>query len=139
MKKKKNLYLLERQTLYSMRESGHLDSQIAKTIGRHRSTVSRERKRNAAPPYISANMSALEKAKWAQDKAKQRRSEPKKGQRGPLKLAAVRTRVEALLNDRTSPEKIATILSSSDLKNAAGWPWAKSKTSLRIRFVRLWK
>ena len=75
----------------------------------------RERKRNAAPPYISCNMSALEKAKWAQDKAKQRRSEPKKGKRGPLKLAVVRTRVEAFLKDKNSPEKIATILSSSDL------------------------
>ena len=115
MKKKKNLSLLERQTVYSMRTSGYSDSKIAKKIYRDRSTVWRERKRNAAPPYISCNMSALEKAKWAQDKAKQRRSEPKKGKRGPLKLAVVRTRVEAFLKDKNSPEKIATILSSSDL------------------------
>lgn len=98
-----------------MRASGSSDSKIAKKIGRDRTTVWRERTRNAAPPYISANMSALEKAKWAHDKARQRRSEPKKGKRGPLKLAATRTRVAALLTDRTSPEKTAAILSSSDL------------------------
>lgn len=115
-KKKGHLSLEDRQVIASMSERGAKDSEIGRVIGRHRSVIWRERRRNRAPLYLSASLSPLERAKWSNDKAKRRRSDSKRGKRGRLKLAAVRKRIENLLEQgHYSPETIATIISGSDL------------------------
>ncbi len=114
-KTKGHLTLEERQSIYTMRARGKTDSEIGKQLGRHRSVILRERRRNQAPPGLILHLTPLEKAKWAHDKALRRRRDVKKGKRGPLKLVAVRERVEALLKDGYSPEQIADMLSLSDL------------------------
>ena len=114
-RKKGHLCLEERQQIYAMHERGESDSRIAKIVGRHRSVIGRELKRNRAPMFVASHISPLERAKYAHDKALRRRSDCKRGRRGPLKLAAVRERMIVLLNNHYSPEAIAHIISESDL------------------------
>ena len=53
------------------------------------------------------HLGALEKAVYANDKARIRRSESKRGLRDSLKLASVRVRIEECLREnRDSPETI---------------------------------
>jgi len=42
-----HLTMDERNVIYRMRFLGHSDAEIARCLGRHRSTINRERKRNA--------------------------------------------------------------------------------------------
>ena len=98
-----------------MHKGGWSDSEIGRILGRHRSVVLRERRRNRPPVFIAIGLSPLEHARYAHDKAKRRRSECKKGKKGPLKLATIRERLIALLKNHYSPEAIAHILSKSDL------------------------
>lgn len=114
-KSKGHLSLEERQIIYVMQADGAQDSEIGKKIGRDRSVVWRELKRNVAPVYVRGRISPLEKAKLAHEKAKQRQRDSKKGKRGALKLVGIRDRVEKLLSTGYSPEVIAYILSNSDL------------------------
>ena len=112
---KGHLTLRERQTLYTMHKEGESDSRTGKVLRRDRSVVWRERKRNAPPLHLACRMSGLEQAQWAHDKACQRRSDCKRGKRGPLKLAAIRKEVRSLLREcRYSPESIADILAQGD-------------------------
>jgi IS30 family transposase len=65
---------------------------------------------------MAARMTPWEKAKWAHDKAREARSESRRGKRDSLKLVAVRDRIVILLKEaRYSPEDIANVLSKSDL------------------------
>lgn len=115
-KNKGHLSREERQIAYVMRGRQASDSEIGKVLGRHRAVVSREFERNKAPVYVRGGLSVLERAAWAEDAARRRRSDSKRGKRGPLKLAAVRERIASLLElERYSPEKIAKLLSQSDL------------------------
>ena len=82
-KNKGHLNLEERQIIYAMHEGGSKDSEIAKVLGRHRSVVCRERKRNRPPIALSGGLSPLDRAKYANDKAKRRVSDCKRGLKGP--------------------------------------------------------
>jgi IS30 family transposase len=44
-----HLTMDERNVIYRMRWLGHCDAEIARCLGRHRSTIRRECKRNAMP------------------------------------------------------------------------------------------
>ena len=114
-KKETHLTLSERQILYSMLGSGEGFTKIGRVLGRSRSTLRREYKRNSGSVYLWSRLTALERAKHAHDKALQRRSESKRGKKGPLKLAAIRHRIELLLEEcKYTPEEIAIILSQGD-------------------------
>jgi IS30 family transposase len=112
---KGHLTLEERQQVYVMHGQGKRDSEIAKIIGRDRTVVWRERKRNRPPAFVASGISDLERAKYAHDKAVRRRSDCKRVKRGPLNLVRVRERISTLLENHYSPEAIAHILTHSDL------------------------
>lgn len=110
-----HLSLSERQILYSMLASGEGFSKISKALRRNRSTLRREYKRNSGSVYLWSRLRPLEQAKHAHDKALQRRSDSKRGKKGPLKLAAIRLRIESLLGKyKYTPEEIAIILGQGD-------------------------
>lgn len=114
-RKQGHLSLQERQQIHLMREQGKGFAEIGRALERHRSVVKRELERNSGPSQIWRHMTPLERAKSADERAKRRQVESKCGVRGPLKLCAVRARIEELLEHaHYSPEKIAFILSSSD-------------------------
>ena len=117
MKKEiKNLTLEERQITYKMISRGLSMQKVANIIGRHKSTISRELRRNRRRRYVGYVLSPYEEARAAHEKALQRRSESKKGRRCPLKLAAVREFIdESLRIKKYSPENIAIELAQSDL------------------------
>lgn len=113
--KDSHLTLSERQILYPMLASGEGFSKIAKVLNRDRSTLRREYKRNSVSVYLWSRLTPLEQAKHAHDKALLRRSDSKRGKKGPLKLAAIRLRIESLLEDcKYTPEEIAIILGQGD-------------------------
>ena len=113
--KSDHLTLDERQVIYVMRASGHGFTKISRLLGRDRSTIRRELKRNQAPVFYRGKESPLERARSAHEKALGRRSESKRGKRGPLKLAQIRLRIESLLKEsKYSPEEIAKLLSQGD-------------------------
>ena len=117
MKKEiENLTLEERQIIYKMRGRGLSMQKVGEIVGRHKSTISRELRRNQRRGVAGYLLSSYEEAKAAHDKALRRRSESKKVRRGPLKLAAVREFIEESLKVRKySPENIALELEQSDL------------------------
>jgi len=113
---KGHLKLEERQAIYILHSQGVSFGEIGRRIGRNRSTIYRELQRNKAPVFIEPNLSGLEKAKLAQDKAKRRRSDSKKVRRSSLKLALVRNEIINLLKVcRYSPEAISATLAQGDL------------------------
>lgn len=119
MKKEKNSHLTleERQRIHQMRVQEKGFREIGRAVGRHGSTIKRELGRNKPSPYMSAQLSFLEKAKYAHDKAKDRRR-AKIRKRGSIldRRVDVQARVLALLEStKYSPEKIADIMSQSDL------------------------
>lgn len=112
---KGHLSLPERQIVYVMQSEGAGFSKIAREIKRDRGTIRREVKRNRAPMFFLCRERPLERAKSAHDKALRRRSDCKKGRRGPLKLAAIRSRVVFLLEEcKYSPEEVSTLLEQGD-------------------------
>lgn len=113
---KGHLSLEERQIIYRMLGEGHSYAVIGKVIGRDRSVVYRESKRNSKTIYVWTGMNSYEKANYANQSAKRHRSASKRGKQGPLKLVLIRERVAKLLEDgHYSPETIADIISQSDL------------------------
>jgi len=113
---KGHLSLVERQTIHLMRAEGKSFAEIGRAIGRDRSVVWREVKRNQSQRHIWSRLTPLEKAKEAHERAQRRRSDSKRGRRGPLKLAAVRKEIANLLQEcRYSPEDIADVLHQGDL------------------------
>lgn len=117
MKKEKNIHMTleERQVFYQMRYRSKGFSKIAKVLNRDRSTLRREYKRNSGSVYLWSRLTPLEQAKHAHDKALKRRSDSKRGKKGPLKLAAIRLRIESLLEDcKYTPEEIAILLNQGD-------------------------
>lgn len=116
-KKKGQLCLSERQAVYVMRERGVGVREIARQLGRNASTVAREPRRNAAQAHLARHMTALEKAVFAQRKAKDRQREKVRRRSTVLdRRADVRQRMVALLQQTNySPETVGEILSTSDL------------------------
>lgn len=113
--KRGHLSFGERQMIYVMRGSGKGFTAIAKALNRDRQTIRRELKRNQAPVYYRGTESSLERAKSAHEKAVRRRSDSKRGKRGPLKLARIRLRIVSLLVEcKYSPEEIAKLLRQGD-------------------------
>ena len=111
-----HLCLEDRQQIHLMRSRGFGFAEIGRVIGRDRSVVKRELERNQGPRQVWRYLRPLERAKEAHERAKRRRSDCKKGKRGPLKLAAVRDKIEQLLKDgHYSPEDIADVLNQGDL------------------------
>ena len=117
MKRKyKSLTLAERVAIYQMRSLGKTASEIARVLNRHRKTIGAELKRNQAPVFMRGKETIVERARSAHEKALRRRSDCKRGRKGPLKLAAVRIQIESLLEEcRYSPETVATLLEQGDL------------------------
>ena len=115
--RKGHLSLEDRQTLYVMSSEHKSDSEIGRQIGRHRSVVLRERRRNAITSYAGSRMTPLEKAKAAHEKARARQR-TKVTSRGTVlnRRKDVRQTVLALLEQtKYSPEDVAEIISLSDL------------------------
>lgn len=115
MIEKGHLTLEERQQIYKMRSRGESMQKIGVAIGRDKSVISRELRRNTTITGFKLLQTPYEEAKAAHDKALRRRSDCKRGRRGPLKLAAVRSHVEkSLAENKYSPEAIAADLKRSD-------------------------
>jgi len=114
MKKYKgHLTRYERAVAYGMRANGKSLREIGEALGRDKSVLSREFRRNKCNKPKARWMTALEKASEAHDKAKRRRSDCKRGRRGSLRKAAVRKHVEEQLKTTgASPEAIAAELPS---------------------------
>ena len=88
----------QRYTISAMLERGCSQKNIADTIGVHKSTISRELKRNCD------QRSGCYRHELAQRKCEQRR----KSRDRPVRFTAeIRQRVEAMLRDGLSPEQIA--------------------------------
>lgn len=112
---KGHLRLEERQAIHQMRDRGMGFAEIGRVIGRDRSVVKRELERNRCQKHIWRFLTPLERAAEANRRAKRRRSDSKKGRRGPLKLALVREEIKLQLWNHYSPEKIADNLAQGDL------------------------
>ena len=91
----------ERSVLAALRRLGLSQAEIARQLGRHRSTVGRELRRNAAP------YDGWYRARRAHQRAHARRYRSRRNsQFGPAQWA----RVEALLAEEWSPEQVAGYL-----------------------------
>ena len=112
-----HLSLEARQIINKMHLEGKSLRVIAKEIGRNPTTVMRELVRNAPPPGVSRHMSCYDKAKYANDKAKDRQRKKNRDNRCILQTNLwLANRVLSLLESGdSSPEEIAYILSQSDL------------------------
>jgi IS30 family transposase len=115
--KKGYVTLEERDTLYLMQGRGKSRADIARELGRARSTVTRELRRNESRSPAWRYKTQLERARDAHERAKRRHKE--RGGRDSCKLdkrPEVCERILALFKEtRYSPEKIAEIISLSDL------------------------
>jgi IS30 family transposase len=94
----------ERYTIAALRSERFNFSQIARRLGRHRSTISREVRRNAA------RHDGGYRAHGAIERTSARRSRSRRNQRFS---AAEMAQVEALLRKQWSPEQIAAALGKS--------------------------
>jgi IS30 family transposase len=126
----------ERNVIYRMRFQGYSDAEIARCLGRSRSTISRECKRNAL-------FDGRYESGCAQTRAHSRRRahlrQPKTGQR------RLRAYVGARLADRWSPEQIAGRLSvrpPADLEGLSishttiyRWIWSDPERARQFRPV----
>lgn len=124
----------ERNVIWQMRRLGKSRAEIARCLGRHRSTIGRELRRNAAFPsgYDPAAAQALA---GGRRRAHVRR--PKTGDRRLMAYVAVR------LQRRWSPEQIAGRLRQVGVKALDGrtishttiyrWIWADPERSRRFR------
>jgi IS30 family transposase len=134
-----HLTMDERNVIYRMQFQGYPDAEIARCLGRHRSTIGRECKRNAPVegPYDASN---------AQTRANSRRrahlSCPKTGHRRLMAYVGER------LTDRWSPEQIAGRVSACpppDLESLSishttiyRWIWGNPERTRQFRpFLRI--
>ena len=100
----RQLHAEERSALAALRRVGLSKAEIARALGRHRSTVGRELKRNAAPH------DGWYRAKRAQQRAHARRY---RSRRNSQFGRAERARVEELLKEQWSPEQVSGHLARS--------------------------
>ncbi len=97
-----HLTMEERNVIYRMRFLGHSDAEIARCLGRHRSTIGRECKRNASS---DGRYEAQSAQTWANSRRRAHLRQSKTGHRHLMAYVAER------LTDRWSPEQIAGRLS----------------------------
>jgi len=99
--------------IYDKRKKGWKISAIAKHLCRHKSTISREIKKNSNNcPALWTEMSPEKKAKYSYEKRQKRRNA--KRNRHSLKNEEVRTFVtQKLIEERRSPRRIAKLLWST--------------------------
>jgi len=134
-----HLTMDERNVIYRMRFLGHSDAEIARCLGRHRSTINRERKRNAMGDgrYDPGNAQT-----WANTRRRAHLRRPKTGD--PRLMAYVGQR----LTHRWSPEQIAGRLSVRPPAELEGcsichttiyrWIWADPERARQFRpFLRI--
>jgi len=129
----------ERNVIYRMRFQGYCDAEIARCLGRHRSTIGRECKRNA-------NVEGCYDAGNAQTRAHSRRRahlrRPKTGHRRLMAYVGER------LADRWSPEQIAGRVSACPPPDLVGlsishttiyrWIWGDRQRTQQFRpFLRI--
>lgn len=149
-KKRKALSLHDRQSIWVMKSSGKTIREIAKTMSRDASIISRELRRNAAESVISVKLSALEKAKLAHDRAKERAKNKKRGKRKACPQVRVYEHIAKKLQDKWSPECISAkwgeffsgeSISTSTIYRMIKKDWPKLKQYLpekgRIRRARV--
>jgi len=124
----------ERNVIYRMRFQGYSDAEIARCLGRHRGTISRERKRNATS---EGRYEPGPAQTWAHSRRWAHLRRPKTGQR---RLMAY---VGAHLTNRWSPEQIAGRLSvrpPADLQGLSishttiyRWIWSDPERTRQFR------
>jgi len=134
-----HLTMDERNVIYRMRFQGYCDAEIARCLGRHRSTIGRECKRNA-------NVEGCYDAGNAQTRAHSRRRahlrRPKTGHRRLMAYVGER------LADRWSPEQIAGRVSACPPPDLVGlsishttiyrWIWGDRQRTQQFRpFLRI--
>jgi len=94
-----------------MRAEGKSLREISKVVRRSKGTVSKELKRNKEPLFREARLSALEKAKLANDKAKSRQKEKRRGKRKALRDPKTLEYIaNKLCTNRWTPEIIANVM-----------------------------
>jgi IS30 family transposase len=113
MSNKGRLCLEERQILYRHQESGIGKKAVARMLGRCPKTIREELKRNKHPfPEVWEAMSYLEKAKYADDKSRERLKSRRKGKKKLLSDETLREHVVHCLTEKDySPEQISETIS----------------------------
>ena len=129
----------ERNVIYTMQVQGYPPAEIARCLGRHRSTIGRECKRNA---HGDGRYFAGEAQTWANSRRRAHLRRPKTEDRRLMSHVAER------LADHWSPEQIAGRLSKqapSDLEGRSishttiyRWIWSDPERSRQLRpFLRI--
>jgi transposase, IS30 family len=134
-----HLTMEERNVIYRMRFQGYSAAEIARCLGRHRSTIGRECRRNARGDgrYFAGEAQA-----WAHSRRRAHLSRPKTGHRRLMTYVAER------LTDRWSPEQIAGRLAKHPPADLEGlsishttiyrWIWSDAERSRTFRpFLRI--
>jgi IS30 family transposase len=134
-----HLTMDERNVIYRMRWQGHSDAEIARCLGRHRSTIGRERQRNAniVGRYDPGNAQT-----WANSRRRAHLRRPKTGHR--RLMAYVQERLRACW----SPEQIGGSLSAGAPTPLEGlsishttiyrWVWSDPERTRQFRpFLRI--
>lgn len=129
----------ERNVIYTMQVQGYCSAEIARCLGRHRSTIGRECKRNA---HCDGRYFAGDAQTWANSRRWAHLRRPKTDDRRLMSYVARR------LADRWSPEQIAGRLSKhapADLEGRSishttiyRWLWSDPERSRQFRpFLRI--
>lgn len=108
--KRRCLTLEIRQVIWMMKGEGLGIREIARRTWRDASVISREFKRNSIPGFISARVTALDRAKEAHEKAKRRLKEKRRGKRKARPLMQVHEHIANKLSGGFSPEIISKTL-----------------------------
>lgn len=135
----RHLTMDERNVIYRMRFQGYGDAEIARCLGRHRSTIGRECRRNADP---HGRYEVGTAQTWAHVRRRMHLRRPKTGQ------ARLMAYVGERLQDRWSPEQIAGRLAvrpPADLEDVSlshttiyRWIWAEPERTRPFRpFLRI--
>jgi IS30 family transposase len=135
----KHLTMEERNVIYRMRFAGHSDAEIARCLGRHRSSIGRECRRNAD---VEGRYFAAAAQTWANSRRRAHLRRPKTGHRRLMAYVAER------LMDHWSPEQVAGRLSARAPAKMEGlsishttiyrWIWGDPERSRQFRpFLRV--